>query len=136
MQNAHFLGAIQAQAGGPGVNVQPVEFNVLRVGDADGVTTRPSEDEVLASWRERFGKDGKIQHFHGTGCDKCGGSGLRGRAGVHELMPVSRDVRRLIQTGARVDELQKAAMAEGMQTLRDDGSKEPVGAIVANRVDM
>jgi type II secretory ATPase GspE/PulE/Tfp pilus assembly ATPase PilB-like protein len=30
-------------------------------------------------------------------------------------------VRRLIQTGARVDELQKAAMSEGMLTLRQDG---------------
>ncbi len=85
------------------------------------VEYKPAEDDVLASWRERFGKDGKIQHFHGTGCDKCGGGGLRGRAGVHELMAVSRDVRRLIQTGARVDELQKAAMAEGMLTLRQDG---------------
>ncbi len=82
---------------------------------------KPQVEDVLAGWRERFGKDGKIQHFHGAGCDKCGGTGLRGRAGVHELMGVSRDVRRLIQTGARVDELQKAAMAEGMQTLRQDG---------------
>jgi type II secretory ATPase GspE/PulE/Tfp pilus assembly ATPase PilB-like protein len=82
---------------------------------------KPSEDDVLASWRERFGTEGRIQHFHAPGCDKCGGSGLRGRAGVHELMPVSRDVRRLIQTGARVDELQKAAMAEGMLSLRQDG---------------
>ncbi|MBL8330128.1 MAG: Flp pilus assembly complex ATPase component TadA [Rubrivivax sp.] len=83
--------------------------------------SRPHEEDVLASWRQRFGKEGRIQHFHGTGCDKCGGSGLRGRAGVHELMPVSRDVRRLIQTGARVDDLQKMAMSEGMQTLRQDG---------------
>jgi type II secretory ATPase GspE/PulE/Tfp pilus assembly ATPase PilB-like protein len=82
---------------------------------------KPSEDEVLASWRERFGLDGRLHHYHGAGCDKCGGSGLRGRAGIHELMTISRDVRRLIQTGARVEQLQKAAMAEGMLTLRQDG---------------
>jgi type II secretory ATPase GspE/PulE/Tfp pilus assembly ATPase PilB-like protein len=82
---------------------------------------KPSEDDVLASWRQRFGLEGKLMHYHGPGCDKCGGSGLKGRAGIHELMSVSRDLRRLIQTGARVDELQKQAMAEGMLTLRQDG---------------
>ncbi len=82
---------------------------------------KPSEDEVLNSWRQRFGLDGKLRHYQGTGCDKCGGSGLRGRAGIHELMPVSREVRRLIQTGGRAEELQKQAMAEGMLTLRQDG---------------
>ena len=83
--------------------------------------SRPREDDVLASWRERFGLDGKLMHYHGAGCDKCGGSGLRGRAGIHELMPVSRDIRRLIQTGARAEQLQKTAMADGMLTLRQDG---------------
>ena len=92
---------------------------------------RPGEDDVLASWRERFGVDGKLQHFHGPGCDKCGGSGLRGRAGMHELMPVSRDVRRLIQTGARVDELQKTAMSEGMLTLRQDGLEKVLQGVTS-----
>jgi type II secretory ATPase GspE/PulE/Tfp pilus assembly ATPase PilB-like protein len=82
---------------------------------------RPAEDSVLADWRQRFGVDGKLMHHVGSGCDKCGGSGLRGRVGIHELMPVSRNVRQLIQTGARVDELQRQALAEGMLTLRQDG---------------
>ncbi len=82
---------------------------------------RPSEFDVLAGWQQRFGTDGRLMHHHGAGCDKCGGTGLRGRVGIHELMTVSRDVRRLIQTGARVDELQKQAMTEGMLTLRQDG---------------
>ena len=34
---------------------------------------------------------------------------------------VSRELRRLIQTGARAEELQRAALAEGMRTLRQDG---------------
>jgi type II secretory ATPase GspE/PulE/Tfp pilus assembly ATPase PilB-like protein len=82
---------------------------------------KPTEDAVLESWRERFGMDGRLRHYSGKGCDKCGGSGLKGRAGIHELMTVSRDIRRLIQTGARAEELQKQAMAEGMLTLRQDG---------------
>ncbi|MCE2658227.1 MAG: Flp pilus assembly complex ATPase component TadA [Rubrivivax sp.] len=82
---------------------------------------KPTEDAVLDSWRERFGMDGRLRHYIGKGCEKCGGTGLKGRAGIHELMSVSRSVRRLIQTGARAEELQKQAMAEGMLTLRQDG---------------
>ena len=36
-------------------------------------------------------------------------------------MSISRDLRRLIQTGARSEELQRQAMREGMRTLRQDG---------------
>jgi type II secretory ATPase GspE/PulE/Tfp pilus assembly ATPase PilB-like protein len=46
---------------------------------------------------------------------------IRGERGIHELMSISRDLRRLIQTGARSEELQRQAMREGMRTLRQDG---------------
>jgi type II secretory ATPase GspE/PulE/Tfp pilus assembly ATPase PilB-like protein len=36
-------------------------------------------------------------------------------------MPISRELRRLIQTGARAEELQQVALTEGMHTLRQDG---------------
>jgi type II secretory ATPase GspE/PulE/Tfp pilus assembly ATPase PilB-like protein len=90
---------------------------------------KPNEDAVLTDWRQRFGTEGKLMHHHGAGCDKCGGTGLRGRAGIHELMTVSREVRRLIQTGARVDELQQQALAEGMLTLRQDGIEKVLQGI-------
>ena len=55
------------------------------------------------------------------GCEKCDYTGFKGRAGVHELMTVSRELRRLIQNGARAEALQATAMKEGMRTLRQDG---------------
>jgi type II secretory ATPase GspE/PulE/Tfp pilus assembly ATPase PilB-like protein len=82
---------------------------------------RPDPFDVLGTWVERFGVDGKLMHTHAPGCDKCGGTGYRGRAGIHELMAVSRRIRTLIQTGARAEELQKTALSEGMRTLRQDG---------------
>ena len=60
---------------------------------------------MLADWRARFGSDGKLMHHHCKGCANCDDTGLRGRAGIHELMIVSRPMRHLIQTGARADEL-------------------------------
>ncbi len=78
-------------------------------------------EEVLAGWLKNHGKDGRLMHSHSTGCDTCNHSGFKGRVGVHELMVVSREVRALIQTGARAEQLQQATMAEGMRTLRQDG---------------
>jgi type II secretory ATPase GspE/PulE/Tfp pilus assembly ATPase PilB-like protein len=82
---------------------------------------RPDPDGVLAGWTQRFGQDGRLMHYQSPGCERCDGVGLRGRAGLHELLVVSREVRRLIQTGVRADELLKVAQAEGLRTLRQDG---------------
>jgi type II secretory ATPase GspE/PulE/Tfp pilus assembly ATPase PilB-like protein len=90
---------------------------------------RPDPFDVLGTWVERFGVDGKLMHTHAPGCDKCGGTGFRGRAGIHELMAVSRRIRTLIQTGARAEELQKTALGEGMRTLRQDGIEKVLAGI-------
>ncbi|MFN8897302.1 MAG: hypothetical protein ACK5YM_04400, partial [Pseudomonadota bacterium] len=58
----------------------------------------PAADDVLAGWRRRFGSDGRLQRWRSPGCESCDGSGLSGRAGLHELMPVSRRIRQMIQT--------------------------------------
>jgi type II secretory ATPase GspE/PulE/Tfp pilus assembly ATPase PilB-like protein len=83
--------------------------------------SRPNPDEVLDYWRKRFGKDGKLMHHFAKGCPNCDDTGLRGRAGLHELLVVSRVIRHLIQTGARPDELLRTALSEGLRTLRQDG---------------
>lgn len=59
--------------------------------------------------------------YKGPGCDRCGGSGYRGRAGLYEVMSLSHELRRLIMHGASPDELRAQALAEGMLTLRMDG---------------
>jgi len=82
---------------------------------------RPTEDAVLADWTHRFGRDGRLMHHHAAGCAECEGRGVRGRAGLHELLSVSRDLRRLIHNRASAEALLHAAMAEGMRTLRQDG---------------
>jgi type IV pilus assembly protein PilB len=59
--------------------------------------------------------------LHGRGCDKCGGSGYKGRQGLYEVMPISPTLRELILDRASTAELRKQACAEGMLTLREDG---------------
>jgi type II secretory ATPase GspE/PulE/Tfp pilus assembly ATPase PilB-like protein len=80
-----------------------------------------TRDAVLAGWVKNHARDGRLMMHHSPGCKTCGDSGFKGRAGLHELMVVSREVRHLIQTGGRAEALQHAAMAEGMRSLRHDG---------------
>jgi type IV pilus assembly protein PilB len=60
----------------------------------------------------------------GTGCDQCGGTGYRGRAGLYEVMAMSPALRRMVLTGASTVELRDQAVSEGMLTLRMDGMKK------------
>ena len=91
----------------------------------------PTEDDVLADWKARFGHEGKVSLYRSVGCQHCDHSGYRGRAGIHELLTVNRTMRHLIQTGKRSDELQQAALGEGMRTLRQDGIEKVLAGITS-----
>ena len=80
-----------------------------------------SRAAVLAGWLKNSSRDGRLMHHHSPGCKACDSSGFKGRAGVHEMMTISRELRRMVQTGARAEALQHTAMAEGMRSLRQDG---------------
>ena len=51
-----------------------------------------------------------------NGCNKCI-KGYRGRIPVHEVMYIDRDIRRLIDKEATTDEIEEAAVKNGMKTL-------------------
>ncbi|MDO8963519.1 MAG: ATPase, T2SS/T4P/T4SS family [Coriobacteriia bacterium] len=59
--------------------------------------------------------------WRGVGCKKCGGTGYRGRMGVHEVMLMSEEISKLTVEEATADEIKKMACAQGMLTLREDG---------------
>jgi type IV pilus assembly protein PilB len=64
---------------------------------------------------------GTFQVWRGRGCDRCAGTGYRGRVGLFEVMASSEALRSLILDGAPVSELRRQAMVEGMVTLRQSG---------------
>ena len=90
-----------------------------------------SAEDVRADWMARFADQGTLMTYRNTGCEKCNQTGYRGRAGIHELMSISRDLRRLIQTGARSEELQGQALLEGMRTLRQDGIEKVLSGVTS-----
>ena len=59
-----------------------------------------------------------LKIFEGAGCAECNQTGLSGRTGIFEVMPVSSAIERLILDNASVEELRQQAIAEGMLTLR------------------
>ena len=81
------------------------------------VEQRPTRETLLAQWEAQ----GPLKRYRSPGCPSCDGSGYKGRVGIHELLRVDREVRRLIQTGARAEEIQQRALGDGMTTLRQDG---------------
>lgn len=80
-------------------------------------------------WTARHGLKGRLQHYHAPGCTQCGGTGLKGRVALHELMTTSTEIRQLVQHRARPRELQAAAITEGMRTLRQDGIEKVLAGI-------
>ncbi len=94
---------------------------------------RPDGDALLADWTARFGVEGRLLHHHAPGCSHCDNSGYASRVGLHELLVVSRELRHLIQTSARAEQLQQAAMNEGMRTLRQDGILKVLAGLTSDR---
>jgi len=59
--------------------------------------------------------------FRPKGCKKCGGTGYRGRMGVHEVLLMTEEISKLTVEEATAEEIKKVAVAQGMMTLREDG---------------
>ena len=54
-------------------------------------------------------------------CERCGGTGYRGRVGVFEVLQVTEEVRHLINVQTDSGSIDKAAMQAGMTTMVEDG---------------
>ncbi len=59
------------------------------------------------------------EYYRGTGCDRCRGTGYRGRIGLYELLRFTRELRAIVLERASSDAI-KAATRD-MVTVRDDG---------------
>ena len=60
----------------------------------------------------------KTKLYRKKGCKECGYLGYAGRLGIYEIMPITREIKKLIAQGAHDIEIEEAAVAAGMKTLR------------------
>jgi general secretion pathway protein E/type IV pilus assembly protein PilB len=79
-----------------------------------------SRDET-EKMRDQFGDLVPPVLFKGAGCRNCQGTGFRGRQGIFEMMAVTDDVRSMILRRAPSHDIRKAAVKQGMRSLREDG---------------
>jgi type II secretory ATPase GspE/PulE/Tfp pilus assembly ATPase PilB-like protein len=67
-------------------------------------------------------KPGVIKEiFREKGCEACGGTGFKGRIGLHELMVMNDEIRGLITESPNLEELKRVARKAGTQSLQTDG---------------
>jgi type IV pilus assembly protein PilB len=79
----------------------------------------PGDLEML-NWNPELFGDG-TELYRPVGCSACGKTGYHGRFAIHEVMPVSEDIERLIVDRGHAEDLKHLAIAEGMLTLRQAG---------------
>ncbi|HVU25032.1 MAG TPA: GspE/PulE family protein [Opitutus sp.] len=75
------------------------------------------EKEIL---EKAVGWSGQIFKHNPKGCPKCGGSGYKGRVGIHELMVTNEELIDGINKEMESAELKKIAQRGGMKTLHQD----------------
>ena len=83
---------------------------------------KAAEAKLLEDWAANYGgESGKLVIHAPVGCDTCGGSGYKGRVGLHELLVGTDALKKNIQEHARVAEMVATALEYGMRTLKQDG---------------
>lgn len=70
-----------------------------------------------------------LQLYRGMGCLTCNHTGYRGRVGIHEVLPMTADIRALIMQGGSADVIAEAAKREGMLTMVQDGLQKALAGI-------
>ncbi|WP_434478379.1 GspE/PulE family protein [Gemmatimonas sp.] len=63
----------------------------------------------------------ELPFFKGHGCDACGGTGLKGRQGLYEVMFMTPTLKKLVMQNSDVQVIRDSAIDEGMLSLRMDG---------------
>ena len=67
--------------------------------------------------------------YKGAGCERCNGTGYKGRYAIHELMVIDDAIRHAIVEGKSATEIKELARQRGMRTLREDGIEKALMGI-------
>ncbi|WP_332671529.1 type IV-A pilus assembly ATPase PilB [Aromatoleum sp.] len=65
--------------------------------------------------------DGSWQPYGPGGCDRCKGSGYKGRVGIYQVMPITEEIAHIIMTNGNSMDIAEQAKREGVKDLRRSG---------------
>ncbi|WP_354685554.1 type IV-A pilus assembly ATPase PilB [Cupriavidus necator] len=80
----------------------------------------PREALLEAGFRERD-LDGSWQPYHPVGCERCNGSGYKGRCGIYQVMPITEAMQEIILTHGTALQIAEQARKDGVLSLREAG---------------
>lgn len=80
---------------------------------------KPSESES-EFMRTVFGREDVDSLFHAVGCPECFETGYKGRIGVHEIMPVTPQISKMIAELRPIETIREEASFYGYRTIQED----------------
>ncbi len=92
-----------------------------------GTITPEIEKEFALSRFLPNGQPGRI--YHAKGCSQCGGTGYHGRLSIVEVMLMTDPLRQLVMQHADASKINQLALAEGMQSMYQDGIKKVLAGL-------
>jgi len=67
--------------------------------------------------------DEKVVIYTGKGCNVCNQTGYKGRTAIHEVLPVTEDIKEMIDNGLTTQEIKRKAIENGMMTLKESAKR-------------
>lgn len=92
--------------------------------------SHPALPEVVKEMQlERFTASRPVMLYRPVGCSECGGTGYSGRVSIVELLTMSDAIRSMVMRHVTAGEVRQQAMAEGMQTMYENGLSKAVAGV-------
>ncbi len=95
---------------------------------------KEEDKDFPSELKEKIGKEIKMtpkefKIYKGKGCNQCNFSGFWGRLAIYELLVFNESIKSMIMRRAAAGEVKKAAIAQGMQSLRKDGWQKVIAGL-------
>ncbi len=84
-------------------------------------TTVIPDEALLEAGFDEADLDGTWLPYKPVGCERCNGSGYKGRVGIYQLMPITENIERIILNHGTALEIEEQAKQDGVRTLRQSG---------------
>ncbi len=80
-----------------------------------------THDALLEAGFAEADLDSSWVPYQPAGCERCNGSGYKGRVGIYQVMPISSAIENIILAHGSAPEIEAQSRREGVKTLRESG---------------
>lgn len=87
------------------------------------------DEKLLNSLGIRLDESADASFMQGAGCEKCNGTGFRGRVGIFEMFNVNEELQQMIYEGSSLVAIRNKAREMGMRNMREDGVRKIIAGV-------